>query len=102
MSGVLPKYHHSYTFFFIYILLLQLGHVFSINTLSPTETLTISANRTIVSPGEVFELGFFKTTTSSQGNDRWYLGIWYKTISEKTYVWVANRDNPLRLVVQIA
>ncbi|CAA7016182.1 unnamed protein product [Microthlaspi erraticum] len=95
MSGVLPKYHHSYTFFFIYVLLVLFGHVFSINTLSPTETLTISTNRTIVSPGDVFELGFFKTTTSSQGNDRWYLGIWYKTISERTYVWVANRDNPL-------
>ena len=66
-----------------------------INTLSCTETLTISSNRTIVSPGNVFEQGFFKTTASSRNGDHWYLGIWYKSISERTYGWVANRDNPL-------
>ncbi|MBO0195829.1 hypothetical protein J0672_24065, partial [Vibrio parahaemolyticus] len=53
--------------------------------------LTISSNNTIVSPGNVFELGFFKPSL----NSRWYLGIWYKTISKRTYVWVANRDTPL-------
>lgn len=95
MRGVIPNYHHSYTFF-VFVLLVLFRHVFSINTLSSTETLTISSNRTIVSPGDVFELGFFKTTTtSSRDRDRWYLGIWYKSISERTYVWVANRDNPL-------
>nr|SSC84625.1 At421370-like [Capsella grandiflora] len=44
---------------------------------------------------DVFELGFFKIASSSTDNDRWYLGIWYKKIPERTYVWVANRDNPL-------
>ncbi|CAH8361966.1 unnamed protein product [Eruca vesicaria subsp. sativa] len=95
MRGVTPNYHHSYTLFFV--VLLQFHHVFSTNTLSSNETLTISSNKTLVSPGNVFELGFFKTTTknSQNGTDRWYLGIWYKTTSERTYVWVANRDNPL-------
>ncbi|KFK28716.1 hypothetical protein AALP_AA7G037600 [Arabis alpina] len=55
------------------------------------KSLTISDNRTLVSPGGVFELGFLKPGTSS----RWYLGIWYTTIPERTCVWVANRDKPL-------
>ncbi|KFK38562.1 hypothetical protein AALP_AA3G129900 [Arabis alpina] len=94
MRGVIPNYHHSYNFFFFVVLVL-FHHVFSINTLTSTETLTISSNRTIVSPGDIFELGFFKTTRSSRVCDRWYLGIWYKSIPERTYVWIANRDNPL-------
>ncbi|KAF8075674.1 hypothetical protein N665_1072s0004 [Sinapis alba] len=97
MRGVIPNYHPSCTIFFV--VLLQFHHdVFSINTLSSNEALTISSNKTLVSPGDVFELGFFKTTTSNSqdGTDRWYLGIWYKTTSDqRTYVWVANRDNPL-------
>ncbi|KAJ4903553.1 putative (S1) [Raphanus sativus] len=96
MKGALPNFYHSCTIFFF--VSLQFHHVFSTNTLSSNETLTISSNRTLVSPGDVFELGFFKTTTrnSQDGADRWYLGIWYKTTSDqRTYVWVANRDNPL-------
>ncbi|CAN6876811.1 unnamed protein product, partial [Brassica oleracea] len=63
-----------------------------VNTLSSTDSLTISSNRTLVSHGGVFELGFFKPSALS----RWYLGIWYKKlVSDKTYAWVANRDNPL-------
>ncbi|KAF3505841.1 hypothetical protein F2Q69_00009460 [Brassica cretica] len=62
-----------------------------VNTLLSTESLTISSNRTLVSPGNVFELGFFTPGSSS----RWYLGIWYKKLSDRTHVWVANRDSPL-------
>uniref|UniRef100_A0A1J3JTY3 Receptor-like serine/threonine-protein kinase n=1 Tax=Noccaea caerulescens TaxID=107243 RepID=A0A1J3JTY3_NOCCA len=93
MRGV-PNYHHSYTFFFsvfsVFILLFPAFSV-SANTLSATESLTISSNKTILSPGNIFELGFFKPAS----NSRWYLGIWYKAISKRTYVWVANRDTPL-------
>lgn len=64
-------------------------------SLISTEPFTISSNKTIVSHNEVFELGIFKPEYSSPDEDRWYLGIWYKKISERTYVWVANRDNPL-------
>lgn len=59
----------------------------SINTLTATNSVTNT--QTLVSSGDVFESGFFNS-----GND-WYVGIWYKNIPEKTYVWVANRDNPL-------
>lgn len=57
---------------------------------------TIGANEyirdgeTIISSGEMFELGFF-----SPGNSKnRYLGIWYYKISQ-TVVWVANREIPL-------
>ncbi|KAL9287604.1 G-type lectin S-receptor-like serine/threonine-protein kinase SRK [Arabidopsis thaliana] len=92
MRGELPNKHHSYTFFvFLFFFLILFPDLsISVNTLSATESLTISSNKTIVSPGGVFELGFFRIL-----GDSWYLGIWYKKISQRTYVWVANRDTPL-------
>ncbi|WOH04251.1 hypothetical protein DCAR_0623660 [Daucus carota subsp. sativus] len=42
---------------------------------------------TIVSHAERFELGFFSPGDSKNR----YVGIWYKTVSVKTVVWVANR-----------
>lgn len=61
----------------------------SVDTLTAEQHLTDA--QTLVSSGDVFELGFF--TPGSSG--KWYIGIWYKNISRRTYVWVANRDNPL-------
>ncbi|GKV48275.1 hypothetical protein SLEP1_g55097 [Rubroshorea leprosula] len=61
----------------------------SIRTLTATNSAT--NDQTLISSGDVFELGFF----SSGGSDKWFVGVWYKNIPEKTYVWVANRDNPL-------
>ncbi|KAI3800331.1 hypothetical protein L1987_28420 [Smallanthus sonchifolius] len=58
------------------------------DTITSTQPLTI--NQTLVSTGEVFELGFF-----DPGNNNLYLGIWYKQIKQRTYVWVANRDAPV-------
>ncbi|KAL3740456.1 hypothetical protein ACJRO7_021703 [Eucalyptus globulus] len=46
---------------------------------------------TLVSRSGNFKLGFFKTENSSLR----YVGIWYRKISFKTCVWVANRDSPL-------
>nr|6KYW_A Chain A, Receptor protein kinase SRK8 [Brassica rapa]6KYW_B Chain B, Receptor protein kinase SRK8 [Brassica rapa] len=93
MQGVRYIYHHFYTSLLVFVVMILFRSALSIyiNTLSSTESLTISNNRTLVSPGDVFELGFFTPGSSS----RWYLGIWYKKLSERTYVWVANRDNPL-------
>ncbi|CAN8231154.1 unnamed protein product [Cochlearia groenlandica] len=85
-----PNFHHSYIFFFFFFFITMFpSFTTSSNTLSPTQSLT--PNQTIVSPRGIFELGFFKPSSKP----RWYLGIWYKTISKRTYVWVANRDNPL-------
>ncbi|KAL8208492.1 hypothetical protein R6Q57_007904 [Mikania cordata] len=60
-----------------------------IEIISDSQFLT--EDDTLVSPGRTFELGFFNP--GSSGNR--YLGIWYKKISVKTVVWVANRDHPL-------
>ncbi|XP_018443883.2 S-locus-specific glycoprotein S13 isoform X2 [Raphanus sativus] len=95
MKGVQNIYHYSYTLsillVFLVLILFYPALSIYVNTMSSSESLTISSNRTLVSSDGVFELGFFKPS----GLSRWYLGIWYKKVSEKTYAWVANRDNPL-------
>ncbi|CAL5393203.1 unnamed protein product [Camellia sinensis] len=56
-----------------------------------TKTQFITGSQTIVSSGGSFEMGFF-----SPGNPQnQYLGIWYKKISSRTVVWVANGEIPL-------
>ena len=48
---------------------------------------SITTSQTIVSIGGDFELGFF-----SPGNSpKYYVGIWYKKVSEQTIVWAVNR-----------
>ncbi|KAF5798953.1 putative protein kinase RLK-Pelle-DLSV family [Helianthus annuus] len=59
------------------------------DTIFPNQTL--KNGDTIVSANEIFELGFFSFKNSSF----LYLGIWYKKVSPRTYVWVANREVPL-------
>ncbi|KAI3520125.1 hypothetical protein L1887_09349 [Cichorium endivia] len=51
----------------------------------------IKDGETIVSIGEMYELGFFSPTNSKNR----YLGIWFKKISNGKVVWVANREVPL-------
>ncbi|XP_017985300.1 PREDICTED: G-type lectin S-receptor-like serine/threonine-protein kinase At1g11300 [Theobroma cacao] len=58
------------------------------DTISPGQHL--NSSETIVSAGKMFELGFF--IPGNSGN--YYVGIWYKNISEQTVVWLANRDYP--------
>ncbi|KVI04195.1 Apple-like protein [Cynara cardunculus var. scolymus] len=63
------------------------------DNLTKNESVKDEDHETLVSPGKVFQMGFFKPE-SNQNDDRRYLGIWYYT-DPKTVVWVANRDNPL-------
>ncbi|XP_042752616.1 receptor-like serine/threonine-protein kinase SD1-8 [Lactuca sativa] len=80
---------HVSTSIFIFILsLLYPFHSLAIDTITFSQPLTI--NQTLVSKDEHFELGFF-----NPGNNNLYIGIWYKQIQQKTYVWVANRDTPI-------
>ncbi|KAK1419601.1 hypothetical protein QVD17_28806 [Tagetes erecta] len=51
----------------------------------------IKDGETLVSEGEMFELGFFSPGKSKNR----YLGIWYNKISYCTVVWVANRETPI-------
>ncbi|KAL5976319.1 hypothetical protein ACLOJK_020650 [Asimina triloba] len=61
----------------------------AIDTLNPDQSIT--DGQSLVSPGEVFELGFFSPGNST----RRYLGIWFRQVTEQTVVWVANREKPL-------
>ena len=61
-------------------------------------TGTITASQPIKDPdyiasnGSAFNLGFFSPENSTNR----YVGIWHKSISVFTVVWVANRQQPLR------
>uniref|UniRef100_A0A5B6ZH42 non-specific serine/threonine protein kinase n=1 Tax=Davidia involucrata TaxID=16924 RepID=A0A5B6ZH42_DAVIN len=59
------------------------------DTIRPKDMLR--DNETLVSAGELFELGFFEDPFS--GNS--YLGIWFKSDMNKKAVWIANRESPL-------
>lgn len=56
----------------------------------------IRGMETIQSENRTFELGFFSTN----GESNWYLGIWYASIPTRIYVWVANRENPVKNLAQ--
>ncbi|XWS39530.1 hypothetical protein CRYUN_Cryun18bG0063500 [Craigia yunnanensis] len=67
------------------------SHVsFGADTISSNQSL--SGNLKVVSAGGVFQLGFFRPGNSSN----YYIGIWYKRVSQLTTVWVANRKKPIR------
>jgi hypothetical protein len=61
----------------------------AVDTMNTTESIRDS--EVMVSADGSFKLGFF-SPGSSQNR---YLGIWYNKISERTVVWVANREIPL-------
>ncbi|KAJ3688696.1 hypothetical protein LUZ61_017860 [Rhynchospora tenuis] len=61
------------------------------------DTLTLGESLrdgdTLISKGDIFELGFF---TPGESNRR-YIGVWYRSFSTKleTILWVANREKPV-------
>ncbi|WOH05692.1 hypothetical protein DCAR_0625112 [Daucus carota subsp. sativus] len=63
---------------------------FGADSISASQSL--SGDKTIVSSGGNYELGFFKPGKSS----KYYIGIWFKKVSEQTVVWVANREKPVK------
>ncbi|KAG6689836.1 hypothetical protein I3842_11G194400 [Carya illinoinensis] len=67
---------------------LQLANGSVTDTIGPGQSLTTS--ETIVSAKGKFELGFFSPGNSTRN----YVGIWYKKDSNRTVVWVANRERP--------
>ncbi|XP_011003374.1 PREDICTED: G-type lectin S-receptor-like serine/threonine-protein kinase At1g11410 isoform X1 [Populus euphratica] len=62
----------------------------SIDIIAPNHS--IKDGDVLVSSGQSYELGFFGSGIDST---RRYVGIWYRKVSERTVVWVANRDNPI-------
>ncbi|KAJ8626952.1 hypothetical protein MRB53_020259 [Persea americana] len=62
----------------------------STDTVTPTQSVTDGA--ILISAGENFALGFFSPANSTNR----YVGIWYNKIPDRTVVWTANRENPVR------
>ncbi|XP_062009555.1 G-type lectin S-receptor-like serine/threonine-protein kinase At2g19130 [Rosa rugosa] len=77
--------------FSLFFLCLYLNIPISLAAGTITANQSISGGETTVSAGGVFKLGFFKPGNSS----KFYIGIWYKQVSQQTIVWVANREQPV-------
>ncbi|XP_052307807.1 G-type lectin S-receptor-like serine/threonine-protein kinase RKS1 isoform X6 [Populus trichocarpa] len=72
-------------------LFLVFSSCLSIDIIAPNQS--IKDGDVLVSSGsQSYELGFFSSGIDST---RRYVGIWYRKVSERTVVWVANRDNPI-------
>ncbi|KAK1369021.1 Receptor-like serine/threonine-protein kinase [Heracleum sosnowskyi] len=61
------------------------------DTLTANQSIVDDGKSTIESSGGVFELGFFSPGRSTNR----YVGIWYKKISTRTVIWIANRQSPV-------
>ncbi|KAG8043188.1 hypothetical protein GUJ93_ZPchr0119g33233 [Zizania palustris] len=75
----------------LFIFLLLISFCKCDDRLSQTQRL-IHPGGVLVSKGGVFALGFFSPATSNQSL---FLGIWYNQIPQRSYVWVANRNDPI-------
>ncbi|XP_060191620.1 receptor-like serine/threonine-protein kinase SD1-8 [Lycium barbarum] len=88
------KDHNFHQFYFFLLISQFLLPILAIQTDTITPTNPLTKDQTLISAGQLFELGFF--TPVGANSDKWYVGIWYKEIVvDKTIVWVANRANPL-------
>ncbi|MFS7960454.1 putative protein kinase RLK-Pelle-DLSV family [Helianthus anomalus] len=81
--------YHSIPLLLFTTLFLLVSECGALDTKSTNKA--IKDGETIVSHGEMYELGFFSPGKSKNR----YLGIWYKKISTGTVVWVANRETPI-------
>ncbi|XP_058096289.1 G-type lectin S-receptor-like serine/threonine-protein kinase At2g19130 [Magnolia sinica] len=85
----------SRPFFFLPFFLIILFFTFKTHVSMAADTISLaqplSGNLTITSKDGNFELGFFTPGLSQN----YYIGIWFKKVSQQTVVWVANRETPL-------
>ncbi|XP_062087390.1 G-type lectin S-receptor-like serine/threonine-protein kinase At1g61480 isoform X1 [Humulus lupulus] len=86
-----PKYRDCSLCLLLVFYMFQSRYCSEIYNISSSQSL--SKGQTLVSSNQVLELGFFSPNNSANQ----YVGIWYKGISPRTVVWVANRENPVRL-----
>ncbi|KAK4795392.1 hypothetical protein SAY86_013386 [Trapa natans] len=82
-------------FLYLFFICRSLGclAVSSISSLEP-----LFPNQTLISPSQIFELGFF----TPNGSVSQYVGMWYKNFTPSRVVWVANRHQPLDYKDQFA
>nr|XP_011464009.1 PREDICTED: G-type lectin S-receptor-like serine/threonine-protein kinase At1g61550 isoform X3 [Fragaria vesca subsp. vesca] len=85
------------TLFFLFIFsLLPSQYGAEVYNITPSHPL--AEGQTLVSPSQIFELGFFRPNSSANK----YVGLWHKSIFPRKIVWVANRDNPLAVTDTLA
>ncbi|XP_029124803.1 G-type lectin S-receptor-like serine/threonine-protein kinase At4g27290 isoform X2 [Cajanus cajan] len=82
----MAKHKNFVLYSLLFIIIPMVGALRSI-----TPGQSIHHNETLVSDSGTFEAGFF-TLGNSQNN---YFCIWYKSLTPRTIVWVANRDTPV-------
>ncbi|KDP20853.1 hypothetical protein JCGZ_21324 [Jatropha curcas] len=56
-----------------------------------TSSTPVLPDQNLNSPRQIFELGFFTPNDSHFQ----YVGIWFKEVSPRTVIWVANREKPI-------
>ncbi|XP_040362218.1 G-type lectin S-receptor-like serine/threonine-protein kinase At1g61500 isoform X2 [Rosa chinensis] len=79
----------STTFFLFIFSLLPSQYWAEVSDISSSQPLAQGEN--LVSPSQVFELGFFSLNNSANK----YVGLWHKSIFPRKVLWVANRESPL-------
>ncbi|XP_050108984.1 G-type lectin S-receptor-like serine/threonine-protein kinase At1g61490 [Malus sylvestris] len=77
----------SFCVFFTLLLLSLISCAEEIYDITPSRPL--AQGQTLISAGNVFELGFFNNSANK------YVGIWHKDILPRKVVWVANREKPI-------
>ncbi|XP_058073096.1 G-type lectin S-receptor-like serine/threonine-protein kinase At1g11300 [Magnolia sinica] len=70
-------------------LIFMLHFCTAIDTITPTQF--IKEGQSLISTGEIYQLGFFSPPNSKNR----YVGTWFHNVPTQTVVWVANRENPL-------
>ncbi|XP_062013333.1 G-type lectin S-receptor-like serine/threonine-protein kinase SD1-29 isoform X4 [Rosa rugosa] len=76
--------------FFLFIFSL-LPSQYSAQLYNITPSNPLALGQTLVSPGRIYELGFFSLSNSTNR----YLGLWHNDIYPRKFVWLANREKPL-------
>ncbi|AES70324.2 S-locus lectin kinase family protein [Medicago truncatula] len=79
-----------FTFFFCFMAMPTYSKHKTLTTIASNQFMQYSD--TLVSGDGLFEAGFFNFRDPL----RQYFGIWYKNISPRTIVWVANRNTPVQ------
>ncbi|KAK4491705.1 hypothetical protein RD792_002471 [Penstemon davidsonii] len=81
---------------FLFLVCISFSSFFCFGSDTILDGQSLFPNQTIISKGGKFELGFFSFTNLSN----FYIAIWYKNIPVREVVWVANRNNPVRHLLQ--
>ncbi|THG17324.1 G-type lectin S-receptor-like serine/threonine-protein kinase At1g61550 isoform X1 [Camellia sinensis] len=87
--GIRNRFACVFLSFSLFLFFLMVPSESATDTITQSQPMSIA--QTLISSGQVFELGFFTPGNSSN----LYIGIWYKNIPARRVLWVLNRENPI-------